>query len=206
MKPVLILYATREGQTRRIAEHLAATARARELAADVVNVADTMGEFSLDRYSAAIVAASVHLERHEQEMIDFVRRHRVELERMPAVFLSVSLAEAGAEAPAATAQARAKAAEDVEIMIDRFLEETGWHPSKVQAAAGALMYTRYGPLTRFVMRRIARKVGASTDASRDHEFTDWEALDRLVDSIAGNLTEDRSNPPPEHPPAATRPR
>ncbi len=203
MNPVLILYATRQGQTRRIAEHLAATARARELPAEVVNVADAKGDFSLDRYSAAIVAASVHLQRHEQEMIDFVRHHRAELEHMPAVFLSVSLAEAGAEAPKASVQARAKAAEDVEILIDRFLEETGWHPSKVQAAAGALMYTKYGPLTRFVMRRIARKVGASTDASRDHEFTDWEALDRLVDAIAGQLTKDRSSLPREHPPAAT---
>jgi hypothetical protein len=32
MKPILVLYATREGQTRRIAEHLVATARERGLA------------------------------------------------------------------------------------------------------------------------------------------------------------------------------
>jgi menaquinone-dependent protoporphyrinogen oxidase len=33
------------------------------------------------------------------------------------------------------------------------------------------------------MKRIARASGGSTDTSRDHEYTDWEALDRLVDEL-----------------------
>ena len=47
MKPVGIFYATREGQTRRIAEHLAAEFRARGLDTDVRNVADRLGEIDL---------------------------------------------------------------------------------------------------------------------------------------------------------------
>ena len=116
-------------------------------------------------------------------MVDFVKCHRAELERIPAVFLSVSLSEAGAENPAAPPERRAQSAADVRKMIDSFLTETGWHPSKVRAAAGALMYSKYNFLIRFVMKRIARAQGATTDTSRDHEFTDWEALDRLVDEI-----------------------
>jgi menaquinone-dependent protoporphyrinogen oxidase len=183
MKPVLILYATREGQTRRIAEHLAATIRAREHQADVVDAAHLPAGFSLEAYAAAIVAASVHQSGHEKEMTDFVKRHRAELERIPAVFLSVSLSEAGVEDPAAPPERRAQAAADVRKMIDQFLAETGWHPSKIRAAAGALSYTKYNFLIRFVMKRIAKAQGASTDTSRDHEFTDWEALDRLVDEV-----------------------
>ncbi len=183
MKPVLILFATREGQTRRIAEHLAATIRARGYLADVVDAADLPSEFSVEDYQAAVIAASVHREKHEKEMISFVRDFRGELECMPAVFLSVSLSEAGAEDAAATPEHRAQAAADVQKMIDAFLKETGWHPSKVRAAAGALSYTKYNFLTRFVMKRIAKAQGASTDTSRDHELTDWEALDHIADEV-----------------------
>ncbi len=183
MKPVLILFATREGQTRRIAEHLAATIRARGYLADVVDAADLPSEFSVEDYQAAVIAASVHREKHEKEMISFVRDFRGGLECMPAVFLSVSLSEAGAEDAAATPEHRAQAAADVQKMIDAFLKETGWHPSKVRAAAGALSYTKYNFLTRFVMKRIAKAQGASTDTSRDHELTDWEALDHIADEV-----------------------
>jgi menaquinone-dependent protoporphyrinogen oxidase len=34
------------------------------------------------------------------------------------------------------------------------------------------------------MKRIARKAGAPTDTSRDHEFTNWPALDRFVEDMA----------------------
>jgi menaquinone-dependent protoporphyrinogen oxidase len=141
MKPVLILYATREGHTRRIAEHIAATVRARGVEAQVVDASHLPQGFSLDAYASALIAASVHQSAHEKEIVDFVKRHRAELERIPAVFLSVSLSEAGAEDRAAPPERRAQAAADVKKMIDTFLAETGWHPSKVRAAAGALMYS-----------------------------------------------------------------
>ncbi len=197
MKPILILYATREGHTRRIAEHIAAAIRARGYAADVVDAADLPAEFSMEDYEAAVIAASVHREKHEKEMVSFVRRFREYLECMPAVFLSVSLSEAGAEDATATPEHRAQAAADVQKMIDAFLKETGWHPSKVRAAAGALSYTKYNFVIRFVMKRIAKAQGASTDTSRDHELTDWEALDHIVDEVvprSGTPANSRLNP------------
>lgn len=190
MKRLLILYATREGQTQRIAAHLAEMALARGVEAEVINAADAPKDIAFDHYRGAIVAASVHMQRHEREMVRFVKRHREALESMPAAFLSVSLSEAGADDPKATPEARAKAAADVDAMIRRFLDETGWHPSKIQAAAGALMYSRYNPLVRFMMKRIARRTGSPTDTSRDYEFTDWNILDGLVDAVIA----DRSIP------------
>jgi menaquinone-dependent protoporphyrinogen oxidase len=180
---VLVLYATREGHTRRIAEHLAATIRARDGAADVRNAAQLPANFSLAPYGAVILAASVHLGKHEPEMRAFVKRHLTDLEQTPAAFLSVSLSEAGAEDPVASPERRALAAADVQKTIDDFLAETGWHPKHIRACAGALMYTKYNFLVRFVMKRIARVAGASTDTSHDHEYTDWEALDRLIDEL-----------------------
>ena len=42
--------------------------------------------------------------------------------------------------------------------------------------AGALVYTRYGWLKRRIMRRIAEADGRDVDTSRDHEYTDWQAV------------------------------
>ena len=65
-------------------------------------------------------------------------------------------------------------------IIERLVAETGWRPHRVELVAGALPYTRYNFLVRFVMRRIARKEGGDTDTSRDYEYTDWSAVERFA--------------------------
>jgi menaquinone-dependent protoporphyrinogen oxidase len=191
MKPVLVLYATREGHTHRIAEHVGAALRFRGRTADVVDVKRLPDEFSLDGYCGAVLAASIHIGKHEPEMVRFVKRHREQLERIPTAFLSVSLSEAGAENSMAPPERRAKSAADAERMIQDFLKNTAWHPEKIRAVAGALMYTKYNFLVRFVMKRIARHEGGSTDTSRDHEYTDWQALDHLAGELVQELPPER---------------
>ena len=189
MKPVLVLFATREGYTRRIADHVAAVIRGRADEVDVVDVAHPPATFDLCHYAGAVIAASLHLGRHEREMVAFVRAHRAELERMPTAFLSVSLAEAGVEDATAPFDQRAKAAEDVKRTVDLFCAQTGFHPLRVWPVAGALRYSQYGVITKMVMRMIARRAGGSTDTSRDHEYTDWNSLDRFVATMAAEIEE-----------------
>lgn len=180
MISVCILYATREGQTRRIAEHIAADLRWRGFAVEVTNVRDPTAASSLTACAAAILAASAHVGRHEPEMVQFVKTHRDLLEHLPTAFLSVTLCEAGVERSDATPEEHDQFVADVHKVLDRFFAETGWHPQRVKPIAGALLYTHYNFLIRLVMKRIAKRAGGSTDTSRDHEYTDWVALDRFV--------------------------
>ena len=46
------------------------------------------------------------------------------------------------------------------------------------------------------MRRIARKEGASTDMTRDHEFTDWAGVVRFSEEIAAKVLERTETPRP----------
>lgn len=184
MKPYLILYATREGHTARIARHLEAVMWKRGLPANLAEVRHLPENFHLADYGGAILAASVHAQKHEKEMVEFVQYYREDLEKLPTVFLSVSLAEAGAEDPDAPPEKRAKAAAGAQAMIDAFLAETKWHPSKIRAVAGALLYTKYNFFIRLLMKRIAKAAGGDTDTSRDYDYTDWAALDHLVDELA----------------------
>jgi len=178
-----IFYATREGHTRKIAERIAADLRTRGALVDLFDVRDC-AEPDWARYATACLAASVHVGHHEREMVAFAARHRDALTRLDAAFVSVTLSEAGAEDPRRSAAERQAAAADAQRMIDVFVGETGWRPEHALPVAGALVYSKYNFLVRFLMKRIARKAGAPTDTSRDYEFTDWPALDRFVDEFA----------------------
>ena len=65
-------------------------------------------------------------------------------------------------------------------MLEAFVAETGWTPAVRHPVAGALASLEYNFLVKLVMKRIARHNGASTDTSRDWEFTDWPAVDGFV--------------------------
>jgi menaquinone-dependent protoporphyrinogen oxidase len=186
MKPVAILYATCEGQTRKIAGHIAEALRKRGLRTVLSNVKDAAGT-DLRSYSAAILAASVHAGRHEREMLRFVKLNRSELNKLPTAFVSVTLSQAGVEKPSASAVERSLFTAGVAGVIDEFIHETGWRPTHIKPVAGALLYTKYNPLIRFVMKRIAKKAGAETDTSRDYEYTDWVELDRFTGTLASEL-------------------
>jgi menaquinone-dependent protoporphyrinogen oxidase len=139
-------------------------------------------------YAAVILAASVHAGEHEREMRKFVKKYRAELEGVPAALLSVTLSQAGAERPNATSEERGRFSADVDKTLNHFYRETGWHPHWVKPVAGALLYTKYGMLMRFVMKTIARKAGAETDTSRDYEYTNWAALDHFVNEFADQIS------------------
>jgi len=125
-------------------------------------------------------------------MVQFVKRHIEELNRIPTAFLSVSLSEAGAEDTKAPQERRAQAVLDVRKMIEGFLVETGWHPTLVRAVAGALPYTKYNLLMRFIMKWISRRAGGDTDTSRDYEYTDWAAVERFAAEFEAPLREPRA--------------
>jgi menaquinone-dependent protoporphyrinogen oxidase len=103
--------------------------------------------------------------------VRFVREHRQLLEKIPSAFFSVGLAVASRTHDGA-AQSRG--------IVDKFLTATGWHPERVELVAGALPYSKYNFLVRFVMRRISAKEGGDTDTSRDYEYTDWSSVDRFA--------------------------
>jgi menaquinone-dependent protoporphyrinogen oxidase len=186
MKPrAIVFYATREGQARRLAEHVGVDLRAHGVAVDLVDVRAVPDAIDWTAYGIVFVVASVHIGRHEREMRRFVTRYRRELEAASAAFVSITLSQAGAQDEDAPVARRAQARADVQHMIDVFTAETGWRPAHVLPVAGALKYTKYNWLVRLAIKRIAKANGASTDTSRDWEFTDWSAVDRFVQEHAG---------------------
>ena len=173
MSRILIAYGTSEGQTARIAERIAAVIREHGYEAFPVNVKRSTPDPT--EYDAVIVGGSVHRGRHQTEVGEYVRETRNALERVPTAFFSVSLAIAG------PTEAGRKEAEGYAV---EFFRLTGWHPGKVALFAGALLYTRYGFFTRWIMKRIARaKESPDLDTSRDYEYTAWDGVTRFAEEF-----------------------
>lgn len=174
---ILISYGTSEGQTATIAEYLADVIRAQGHEAYTIDISS--GGPGPNGYDAVIVGASIHMGKHENYVRNFVRQNRDTLERLPSAFFSVSLA-----AHENTQEAR----REVQGYVDKFVQQTGWHPSKVGLFAGALLYTRYGFFKRWIMKKIARDKGnPDTDTSRDYVYTDWDGVKRFAEEFLETL-------------------
>ncbi len=170
MPNVLIVYATREGQTEKIARRIADVIRSRGSAVVLVD-ADQPPVYDTSQFDGIIVGSPVRAQGYLRSVVRFVRQHRQALERVPSAFFSVGLALASK-----TSDGRAQTHE----VVDKFIRNTGWRPEWVELFAGALQYSKYNPLIRFVMRRIASKEGGDTDTSRDYEYTDWAAVEAFA--------------------------
>jgi menaquinone-dependent protoporphyrinogen oxidase len=175
MTKILIGYGTTEGQTARIADHIADAIRNHGAEAQALDLKRSK-DVSLDDYDGVIVGGSIHMGKHQEDVADFVRTNRVALERLPSAFFSVSLAASGDM-------------ENAEAYVANFEQETGWHPTKVGLFSGALLYRKYWFFKRWMMKRIVRdKPGVlSTDTSRDHEYTDWDQVERFAEDFLNRL-------------------
>ena len=170
-----VFYATTDGQTRRIAERLVAMFRERGFVSRAFDVASSDADYiDWERVRAAVVGASLHAHRHQRPAEAFVREHARELNAHPSAFFSVSLAAVSPTTDEREAAAR---------LASKLPVGARWHADEVASIGGALAYTRYGFITRFIMKRIARRRGAPTDTSRDYEFTNWDDVARLADRV-----------------------
>ncbi|TMQ04312.1 MAG: protoporphyrinogen oxidase [Deltaproteobacteria bacterium] len=173
MSCILVAYASTHGQTRKIAELIAAQLR---LAGHEVDLADAAVELPpVEDYDAVVVGSRVQFGAHARPIVDYIRDNRDELAAIPSYFFSVSMSAVSAAA-------------DPEGYLEKLFTITGWRPRAAIAFAGGLPYRSYNFLLRFVMKRINRHHGGdAADTSRDHEYTDWSAVGRFAADIARDL-------------------
>jgi menaquinone-dependent protoporphyrinogen oxidase len=176
MAHLLVLYGTSEGQTQKIAAFIADRLRKNGHTVEVDAVEAIQSPLDAERIDGVIVGASVHAGRHKDTVVQFVRDNRAVLDALPSAFFSVSLAVLD-ELPHKEAR----------TYVARFLQETGWTPNVVETIAGALRYTQYGFVKRFIMKQISKRSGRPTDTSRDFEFTDWTQVSAFVDRVQALL-------------------
>jgi menaquinone-dependent protoporphyrinogen oxidase len=172
MPEILVVVHSGEGQSRRIADRIADVLRDRGAE---VTVAEPDVAPEPRGFDAVVAGDSIHLGRHSKALRRWLVEHTVALAQAPLALFQVSLTSATHD-------------DDHDVLARKMLadlvDETGVRPDEVALFAGRLAYTQYRWLTRRIMRSIARREGQDTDTSRDHEYTDWSAVDRFAEVVA----------------------
>jgi menaquinone-dependent protoporphyrinogen oxidase len=182
MKPLLVVFSTREGQAEDVAAEIQRAFLRAGKDANIVDL-EEVEDVDLGGHAGVVLVASVHLGKHEPEMVAFARKHHAELDQVPSAFVSVSLTEALVEEMGRDESERVEAAHEVERFTSEFLKETGWHPVRVKPVAGAIRYSEYGWVLRFMMKQVASRLHLDTDTSHDAQYTDWRDLEHFAQSF-----------------------
>jgi len=109
-----------------------------------------------------------------------VARQAAVLRERLGVFVSVNL----------TARKPDKQSPETNAYTRKFLaasQQLGWQPALCEVVAGALRYPRYNWLDKRLIQLIMRMTGGETDTRREVEYTDWEQVRRLADTVAERL-------------------
>ncbi|MCM1984231.1 flavodoxin domain-containing protein [Lyngbya confervoides] len=177
MGTVLILYATREGQTEKIAvrigDHLTqAGARVR-----IINAKDkaVTQSLNLEIFDLLVFGASMHAGGLEPELVAFVNRHSAEIELKNRSFFLVLLS--------AATQDPVLKAEWLKDACTKMRQQLQVSFPKVEMIAGALMYSKYPLPLKWLMKQIAQQAGEGTDLSQDYEYTDWQQVQQYAQAL-----------------------
>lgn len=173
MKPprILIAYGSHHGQTEKIARRIATRLDRAGAVVTLGSVDHLQHDLAPRDFAGAMVGSPIEFGRHLPSVRRFVRERYPALNAMPSAFFSVS---------GSAASPRAEERDAARRCIDTFLRRTGWTPRLTASFAGAMSYTRYNPFMRRVLAWISRREGGPTDTSRDHELTDWDAVERFA--------------------------
>jgi menaquinone-dependent protoporphyrinogen oxidase len=175
MPKVLVIYASEEGQTSKIAVRIGELLRARGAEVALRDGAKPGAGEHLASYDGVVVGSSIHLGHHAKALVELVKKHRATLGSRHTALFSVSLSAGGPSRDLAAAKG----------YLEDFGAQTGWKPDQAASFAGAIRHSRYGFLRTLLLHLSMRKSGAPETG--DHEYTDWKAVDAFAEAFANRL-------------------
>ncbi len=174
----LMFYGTAEGHTFKIAQTISERIQAAGHDAKLKDASQRVSDIDLDNLDAFLAAAPVHQQRHPDAVIDYIKLHSERLNALPSALISVSLSAAFTDGHA-----------EAQSYADRLLDRTGWRPTALHLAAGALRYDKYDFFQEQIIRHIVLKGRDVDELSGEHEFTDWAALKAFADAFVGHCAQ-----------------
>ncbi len=178
MAKILILYGTDDGHTQKVAKRIADIVNGAGHESELLKGRKASRDFSLEGYDAIIIGTSIHMGMHQLSVKQVVKKYKAEFEAIPTAYFCVCIT-AFSDKPEDKIQAKQ--------YVDDFKKYTGLQPSCTAVFAGALRYPYYNFMKRFMVKLVARKLGADTDTSQVFEYTDWNAVERFANDFLGSL-------------------
>ena len=176
-----LYYATRDGQSRRIAEHIFRRLAESKTLSPPQDLAQALpAPADLAAASVVVVVAAVRYGRHLPEADRFLAAYRLLNSPPPLALASVNL----------TARKPAKTTAAGNAYLRKVIARHRLTPALAIAFAGQLDYRRYGWLDRQFIRFIMLLTGGPTSPDACVEYTSWPAVDEFAGQI-GDLVSDK---------------
>ncbi|WP_058911827.1 menaquinone-dependent protoporphyrinogen IX dehydrogenase [Entomohabitans teleogrylli] len=169
----LLLFSTRDGQTREIATRIADQLQQYAETVVLVNLHEA-GELDWSGYDKVVIGASIRYGHFHPALRTFVDRYAAQLNALPGAFFSVNL----------VARKPEKRTPETNAYTRKFLASSAWKPDYSAVFAGALRYPRYRWFDRFMIRLIMKMTGGETDVSKEIVYTDWQQVAEFARSLA----------------------
>lgn len=171
MEKLLVLYSSRNGQTRKIIEAMQG-----EFSGYDVELADLHGPVrkNLSKFDKVLIGASIRYGKFHPDLHNFINIHSEQLAATDASFFCVCL----------VARKPEKAVPENNAYIKKFLATSPWRPRTIGVFAGALKYSEYTWWQTRIIQLIMKITGGSTDTSQDLEFTDWDKVKEFAQVVA----------------------
>jgi menaquinone-dependent protoporphyrinogen oxidase len=175
MSKILIIYATTDGQTRKISQRLQQVIEQQSHQVALVPVEDA-ASIDLASFDKIVIGASIRYGKHSPLIVDFIEKNRALLESKPNAFFSVNV----------VARKPEKCRPEDNPYLQKFLRRISWQPRELAVFAGKIDYPSYRPIDRFMIRLIMWMTKGPTDPTAVIEFTDWqqvESFGKLVSAM-----------------------
>jgi menaquinone-dependent protoporphyrinogen oxidase len=172
---VLICYATRDGQAKKIALHVAARLAAKNIVVEPHDL-ETAPPSAAELAQAPLVAAvlAIRYGRHLPQSMRLVEA--LSACATPPLLALASVCLTARKAGKDTAQGN--------VYLRKFIARHRLQPALAMALAGRLAYPNYRWFDRLAIRFIMWMTGGPTDPHVTVEFTDWSKVDSFADGIA----------------------
>lgn len=171
-----LFYASRDGQSRRIAERIAARLAERGIVAQPHDLgAGSPVSDALAQARLVVVVAAVRYGKHLPEAERFLAFYRKQNAPPPLVLLSVSL----------VARKPGKDTVEGNAYLRKSIARHRLSPALAMCFAGRLDYARYGWLDKQIIRLIMKLTGGPTEPDACVEYTAWD----VVDDVSGRIAE-----------------
>jgi menaquinone-dependent protoporphyrinogen oxidase len=171
MEKMLVLYSSRDGQTRKIVDAMTQEMKNHDVVLQDLHELPTC---NLSKYSKVLIGASIRYGNYHSSLLTFVHAHAEQLAVANAAFFCVNL----------TARKLEKSTPATNAYMKKFLRLSPWQPTLQAVFAGALLYSRYNWWQTRIIQLIMKITGGSTDTSHDLEFTDWEKVRQFAREFA----------------------
>ena len=168
---LLILYSTVDGHAKHICEY--AQEKLKNSKEITIASLDDDSAQELNDFDEILLGASVRYGFHRKNVYEFVREHKDELLKKKTAFFSLNL----------TARKPEKASPETNPYIVKFLKKVDWEPDLKSVFAGRLDYPSLNCPNRLAILLIMAITNGPKDLSKVHDFTNWNKVDEMVESI-----------------------